>query len=51
MTVAVGTSRCDFEPRPHALSPFDGAHGVLSRFDGTHGAPTGLKVGRKGGDK
>ena len=41
MTVAVGKWQCDFEPRPHALSPFDGAHG----------APAGLKVGREGGDK
>jgi hypothetical protein len=41
MRVAVGRSQFDFEPRPHALSPFERAHGV----------PTGLKVGRKGGDK
>ena len=51
MTVAMGKWECDIEPRPHALSPFDGAHGVLSPFDGAHGAPTGLNVGRKGGDK
>jgi hypothetical protein len=61
MRVALGTSQWDFEPRPHALSPFDGAHGVLSPFDGAHGvlSPfdgahgvlTGLKVAREGGDK
>ena len=61
MTVAMGKWECDIEPRPHALSPFDGAHGVLSPFDGAHGvlspfdgahgAPIGLNVGRKGGDK
>ena len=41
MTVAVGTSQCDFEPRTHALSPLYGAQC----------APAGLKVGCEGGDK
>jgi hypothetical protein len=41
MRVDVGESQRDFEPRPHALSPLDRAHS----------APTGLKVGREGGDK
>jgi hypothetical protein len=41
MSVAVGAGQCDFEPRTHALSPLDGAQG----------APTGLKVGCKGGDE
>ncbi len=46
MTVAMGKWECDFEPRPHALSPFDGAHGA----EPVTGL-TVINVGRKGGDK
>jgi hypothetical protein len=41
MSVSVGAGQCDLEPRTHALSLFNGAQG----------APTGLKVGCKGGDE